>query len=295
MSLGRRRFLTVTAAALAAGPALAAPGLQHWQGRALGADLRLSVAGLAPDAARALWRDVARALDGIERRFSLYRRSEVTRLNATGLLARPSRDFAALVALCDRVHDATDGAFDPTVQGVFEAQAGGRDPAAARAAAGWGRLMRRDGGLRLPPGAALTFNGIAQGWAADRIAALMRARGLQDVLIDMGEIAALGRHPEGRDWRAAIAGPAGQRLADITLRDRALATSSPMATRIGPDGLPHILHPDGRAPRWSTVAVSARSAALADALSTAFCLMDRAAIDTALAAFPQARIEAAAI
>jgi thiamine biosynthesis lipoprotein len=40
------------------------------------------------------------------------------------------------------------------------------------------------------------------------------------------------------------------------------------------------------------VSISANSAALADALSTAGVLMTRPAIETALAAFPQVRIEA---
>ncbi len=42
--------------------------------------------------------------------------------------------------------------------------------------------------------------------------------------------------------------------------------------RIG--GRDHILHPRGGAAVWSTVTVVAGQAALADAASTAFCLMD---------------------
>lgn len=295
MSIGRRRFMAISAAAMVCGGAgHSTAGLQTWRGRALGADLHLAVAGIAPEQARDIWRDVSRVLDRIERRFSLYRDSELTRLNATGLLARPSDEFQALIALCDRVHNATGGAFDPAVQGIFAALARGDDPAAARMAAGWRHMRLADGGIRLGAGMTLTFNGIAQGWAADAIAALMRARGLENVLIDMGEVMALGRHPDGRGWRAGIADPAGSVLAETALIDRALATSSPQATRIGPDRTAHILHPDGRAAQWSTISVSAPAAALADALSTAFCLMDAGAIDMALDAFPGCRLEAAA-
>ena len=45
-------------------------------------------------------------------------------------------------------------------------------------------------------------------------------------------------------------------------------------------------------PRWQISAVTAPSAALADALSTAFCVMGRDEIDAALTVFPQARIAA---
>ena len=147
MSIGRRRFMAISAAAMVCGGAgHSTAGLQTWQGRALGADLHLAVAGLAPEQARDIWRDVSRVLNRIERRFSLYRDSELTRLNATGLLARPSDEFRALIALCDRVHHATDGAFDPGVQGIFAALARGDDPAPARTAAGWQHMRLADGG-----------------------------------------------------------------------------------------------------------------------------------------------------
>ncbi|PZX46390.1 thiamine biosynthesis lipoprotein [Cereibacter changlensis] len=44
------------------------------------------------------------------------------------------------------------------------------------------------------------------------------------------------------------------------------------------------------APRWDLVSVTSPSSALAEALSTAFCLMDRQGIELALAKAPQARL-----
>jgi FAD:protein FMN transferase len=103
-------------------------------------------------------------------------------------------------------------------------------------------------------------------------------------------VQALGRRPDGAPWQAQIAGPDGRALAGLALSDRALATSSPLGTRIGP-GVGHILHPGGLPAQWQTASVSAPLAATADALSTAACLMDRAALDRALAACPGARLE----
>lgn len=283
--LTRRRFLTI-AAASAACPAGAAPA--EWRGRALGADVTLRLAGVADPAGR-IWRKVSRVLRQVEAQFSLFAESELTRLNAYGHLARPAPGMLDLFRLAGEVHAATGGAFDPTVQPLWQATANGADLAAARALAGWHRLRISEREIALPPGMALTFNGIAQGAAADRLAALLREEGFTDVLIDTGEVQALGRHG-ARDWQAGIAGPEGRVLRRVALSDRALATSSPMGTRIG-SGQPHILHPDGRAPLWDTVCVSARSAALADALSTAFCLMERAEVGTALGRFPGARLE----
>lgn len=284
----RRRFLVLAAAVLAA-PSHAATR-HEWSGRALGAEARLTLSGATDAKARHVFARVTAELARVEAQFSLYRDSALTRLNRDGRLAHPSPSVLDLFALADQVHRATDGAFDPTIQPLWLATAQGGDLTAARAALGWPRVGVTEGEIRLDPGMALTFNGIAQGHAADRIAGLMREEGLGDVLIDMGEVRALGERPQGGAWRARVAGPDGAPLVDLDLRDRALATSSPLGTRIGA-GQGHILHPQGQLPVWRTASVSAPSAAVADALSTAACLMDRAAIDHALTAFPAARLE----
>ena len=65
-----------------------------------------------------------------------------------------------------------------------------------------------------------------------------------------------------------------------------------MGTRIGPRGdLPHILDPKGDRLPHGTVAVSAPRAALADGLSTAFCVMDATAIRATLAQLSDCRLE----
>lgn len=277
--MNRRRFLTITAAAFATPLHAATP---VWQGTALGSAASIRLAGPAQHSSR-LWRKVESELTRIEATFSLHRDSALTRLNRDGHLAYPGPDLLALIALATQVHTATAGAFDPSIQPLWLATASDTDP--AQAETGWQRLHTTAEELRLDPGMALTFNGIAQGHAADSIAALLRAEGYNNVLIDMGEIMGLGPAP----WQAAIADPTGQTLAEIPLQNRALATSSPRGTVIGAN-LPHILHPTRR-PQWSTVSISAPSAALADALSTAACLLSRAEIITALSHFPEARLE----
>lgn len=286
--IARRRFLALSACALAFPARAAAP--QTWHGTAMGADVSLRVEGAELAAARAFFAEAARSLRAVEAVFSLHRGSDLMRLNAIGRLGYPPADLVALLGLAGRVHDATGGAFDPTVQPLWQARRLGAAEAPAAALIGWPEVAVSSAEIRLPrAGMALTLNGIAQGFAADRLAEVARRHGLTDVLIDAGETRALG----ARDWRAAIAAPDGRILRELTLRDRALATSAPFATRIGPSGdRPHILDPHGGGPRWALASVSAPEAALADALSTAFCVMDRPAIHAALAAFPKARLEA---
>lgn len=83
-------------------------------------------------------------------------------------------------------------------------------------------------------------------------------------------------------------------LSAVALPFVGLATSPPLGPRIGAGigvGVGHLLRPDGLPPRWHNVSISATLAAVADALATAACLLDRAAIDAALAAFSDARRE----
>ena len=282
--MNRRRFLTLSAAALIPMSGRAET-LTEWHGTGLGTALSLRLLGADPLHARRTFAKVAAEIARIESLASLHQDSALTRLNRDGRLAWPSPDLLDLLTLAGQVHTATEGAFDPTVQPLWLALINGTDRDEACARIGWHRVRLSDDEVKLDPGQALTLNGIAQGWAADRIAALLLAQGFGDALVDMGELAALG----DTNWPTVITGPDGTPLAETRLINRALATSSPQGTLVG--GRPHIRGPQGQPPLWETVSVSAPSAAIADALSTAFCLMDRPTIDLALTAFPGARLE----
>lgn len=291
--MNRRRFLAITAAAATASPAhaMAEPEPQEWNGVALGAEVRIVLGGATPRHAARIFGKVAAELRRVEEHFSLYRDSGLTRLNRMGRWSYPPQAVLDVVRLSGEVHAATEGLFDPTIQPLWLAVAMSGDVASARSLVGWSRVHVAPDEIAIEPGTQLTFNGIAQGHAADAVADLLVSEGFSDVLIDAGEIAALGTRPGGEPWQAAIAMPDGRIAGRAALSNRALATSSPLGTRIGAGG-PHILNPrETAAPVWQLAAVSAPRAALADALSTAFCLMDRAAIARALARFPEARLE----
>ncbi|MDF0602430.1 FAD:protein FMN transferase [Psychromarinibacter sp. C21-152] len=276
MTLTRRRFFTIASAACLAAPAAQA---FRWQGTALGA--RAQIVLDHPEAAR-ITRAAMAEIDRLEDIFSLYRpASELSRLNAAGRLAAPSFEMLDCLATARRVHGATGGAFDPTVQPLWqvlaEAHAQGHAPVPAdltqaRAAIGFDRVVFDSAAVRLGPGQRLTLNGIAQGYIADRVARLMRAEGVADVLIDTGEILALGGPQEAEGWPVTIQGERQPRA----LSGRALATSAPLGTVLDDAGrIGHILDPRKGAavrPTIRQISVSAPSAALADALSTGLCL-----------------------
>ena len=276
--LTRRRFLTVVAAALAT-PTLAEP--LRWRGGALGAETSLTIH--APRArAQAALRDIRRLLTRVEQLFSLYDpTSQLSRLNASGKLTNPAPEFVALLHRADRVNRASNGLFDPTVQPLWHALAKGGDTNAARALIGWDRTRFDGNRITLGAGQALTLNGIAQGFATDLAAAMLRRAGLDKVLVNIGEFAALGG-----PFTLGISDPAFGLVATSRLSNRAIATSSPGAMALGARQS-HILNPRAQTlPRWSTISVEADSAAIADAASTALCLMSEEEIRACLRKLP---------
>ncbi len=302
-ALSRRRFLTITAAAaLTPGAAVAASSTSRWRGVALGAPATIQLTGLDGADAAPIFKASEAEIARLEALFSLYRAdSELSRLNRLGELRRPSPEMLELLSLSGAIHAASAGAFDPTVQPLWRVYAKAKGVApdaealvAARSSLGWRHVEISVDVVRFShPGMALTLNGIAQGYIADRVADLMRGRGLRDVLIDTGEVAAMGLRPDGSPWRAGIATPDGALHGEVALTGRALATSSPTGTLLNAAGDGHILDPRTGAPggKWRVASVSADLAAVADGLSTAFCLMDMEGINQALRAFPDAHVE----
>lgn len=294
----RRRFLQISAAAMAlASPARAAP-VYRWQGVALGA--RATIRLTHPDA-KAITDRAAAEISRLEDIFSLYRAdSALSVLNRQGSLDAPPFELLECLSLAGSVHHASGQRFDPTVQPLWQAHAQAavegrsitaRERAAALALTGWQGVELTPHRITLRPGMALTLNGIAQGYVADRVASLLGAEGLTDILIDTGELRALGGDPQGGAWPVTLA-PSG---AALPLRDRALATSAPRGTLLDAAGrVGHIIDPATGSPSaapWTGVSVTAPSAALADALSTAACLFpDRAGIDAMLARFDGAAL-----
>ncbi|MUO85263.1 FAD:protein FMN transferase [Agrobacterium vitis] len=298
----RRRLITISAAfAMLPAPSpsrATASDSRLWTGQALGA--RTSIRIEHPDG-EAISARVMAEIDRLENILSLYRPdSAVARLNRLGSLAEPPFELLECLSLAGAVNRASGGRFDPTVQPLWalwaEAAARGERPdaqaiRAAAARVGWQRIEFDATMIALNPGMALTLNGIGQGYVADRVAALLEAEGLTDILIDTGELRALGGRPQGGDWPVRL--ETGGRLG---LRQRALATSSPLGTtfdRDGKDG--HILDPATGIPvqaKWRVVSVSAPSAAIADALATAACLMvDAKSLEEMIAGFSGARLE----
>ena len=286
----RRRFLLALGSAGAAGAAGWAFGFRRTrevrrEGFALGT--RVSMTAFHPDAGRAdRALDAAFAeLDAVESAMSLYRSgSQICRLNRDGVLRDPDPRLFEVLACAQAFSLRTGGAFDVTVQPLWEtfaaAKRAGRLPSesdvrAASGRVGWRGLHVASDRIALAPGMAITLNGIAQGYAADRALAVLREHGIEEALVDTGEEGCIGRprevgiqHPRVPDAFADV----------VWLEGGCLATSGDYETAFSPDrALNHIFDPrTGDSPRhFASVSVLAKSGMVADALSTAVFVLGR--------------------
>jgi len=265
--LTRRRFLLAAAAAGVLGRVHAERW--EWRGSALGSEARIVLTG-PRDQAEAALAEVVAEIDRLENIFSLHRpASQLSRLNATGILEAPSRDLSDALAASARWKQLTGGAFDPAVQPLWTHWAEG---AAELMQVALERVRDAEialftGRIVLSRRTALTLNGIAQGIVADRVAALLIRRGFAPPVIDTGEM----RLP-GPERRPVDLPDAGLRL---HLAEAAVATSAPGALSFDTEGRRHHLFDprSGDSPVWwRSVTVIAPTAEMADALSTAYAV-----------------------
>jgi thiamine biosynthesis lipoprotein len=229
--------------------------------------------------------------DRLEAALSVFREtSALSRLNQTAAEtpAVVDPDLFALLVRCRDLHARTEGAFDITSTPLSRCwgflRREGRLPSpeaitAARALVGMSavRFDESSRTIRFPrPGVELNLGSIGKGYALDRMAALMRRRGVGHALLSAGgsSAVALGGRHEGWtvDIRPRQAGEA--RLARLHLRDGALATSGAGEQFFEVEGkrYGHVIDPRTGWPAAGILGVSVVTAegALSDALSTAF-------------------------
>jgi thiamine biosynthesis lipoprotein len=191
----------------------------------------------------------------------------------------------ALLERCRALHAATGGAFDPTSGPLtrcwgFLAREGrlpGADEIAeARAAVGFDKV-RLDAEARtvrfLAPGMSLNFGGIGKGLALDRMAAILRARGVPRALVSAGGSSAIAIG--GGSFMVDLRSPRVEGvLGRLRLAEAALGTSGAGEQYFEVDGrrYGHVIDPRTGWPCAGVLSASviAPEAALADAVSTAF-------------------------
>ncbi|MEW8979593.1 MAG: FAD:protein FMN transferase [Symbiobacterium sp.] len=178
----------------------------------------------------------------------------------------------------------TGGAFDPTILPALVAAGYGRsfelgptEPGPAVPAGRWPEVRLGPGMVFLPEGVALDLGGIGKGLAVDLVLRWLRqGQPATSLLVNAGGDLALWVRQGDPPWLVEVAAPVlpERTLATVFLRRGAVATSSTLGRRWGPDRH-HIIDPTTGRPADSglvAATVFASTAALADTLAKA-CLV----------------------
>ena len=275
MNVTRRRFLTISAAAtLLSGERY---DEYRWAGKALGAETSL-VFRAPKDMAEDTISSVLGLVERFENTFSIYRdTSEISTLNQVAYV-KPSKLFFELAGYVDDIYRNSNGYFDPTIQSVW-----GQTHDLINDQRWQNVTLTRDR-IVLPENTQISFNGIAQGFLTDLVAAHLRTHGFKDVLVNFGEFKGIGG-----PWNVGLQQPNGFR--SVRLNNTAIATSAPNAMRQS-NGSSHMINPFGdKNIEYMSVSVEHHSAMIADALSTSFVFMSPDKIQNVISkSYPNSRV-----
>jgi FAD:protein FMN transferase len=256
-------------------------------GTAFGTTVRLTVSAETARVANAALDAGYAELRAVHAAASLFDgQSEISRFNSAAAIDAPSPMLLHLAHLSDQLWRDTGGAFDVSVQPLWliwqtalkqQRQPTRSEIEAALEAVGWHGLDMRGLPLRRNDQSAITFNGIAQGYAADLVMGAFKAHGVTSGYADTGELA-IDSVDGTSATRLAIRDPRDvEKLRGyIEVSDGFVATSGDYATTFTSDfAHNHIFDPaSGLSPAdLAAVTVTAPTGALADGLATAFMVM----------------------
>lgn len=294
MTMTRRAFLGMAGVA-GAGLWLGVPGLAEAAVSRetkvmLGTFVDVSVAGVSSmQAADALGLAFAEA-SRLERVFSRYDGgTPVSELNRAGRLQSAPAELVRVVNRSLFYAALTGGSFDVTVQPVVDLFRSHRNPSgelaldeadlrAARALVGIRGLHVSGADLSFArSGMGITLDGIAKGYIADRVSAVLTSAGVRNHLVNAGgDIMAAGHKSPGVPWWVAVRSPSGSAYAGaLALSGKAIATSGSYEIYYDASRRHHhLINPaSGSSPAVGSVSVVAGTVMEADALATALSIL----------------------
>jgi FAD:protein FMN transferase len=296
--MNRREFLHPRRLAEVAGPVLGIaaeleasatsssdPVLLRFARRAMATTFEVILPFDAP-AAHEVAETALAEIDRLEAQLTVFRdSSEVSRLNAMAAdhPVRVEPNLFELLTVGERIHRATEGAFDISVGALIKTwgffRRAGRVPTPAERIAVRERIGMQHIVLYAQRGLEINLGSIGKGYALDRAAQLINA---PNVLLHGGHSSVLARgneSPDANGWTIGISDPERPRCRRglVHLRNRAMATSAATHQHFEHEGkkLGHLLDPRTAWPAQGMLSatVTAPTAAEADALATAFFIL----------------------
>ena len=261
-----------------------------WNGTALGSQAEITIYHPSEKEAHKILTKSVGELTGLENLFSLYKdSSQLSLLNKKGYLENPHPEMVNIFNLSKKYSEMTNGAFDVTVQPLWNIYNKsftdlGKPPlntqiSDALKLVDWKSIKVEKTKISYEiEGMSSTLNGIAQGYITDKIAESLINSGISNTLVQLGEYRGVGDHPEGRPWRLLISNPEHTNsIGEVEFTDAAVATSAGLGTPFDLSGkYHHIFNPESgyNDNEYLQVSVISKTAAEADALATAFLIMN---------------------
>lgn len=288
----RRKFLNITAVALAipfAPNLLLANDREKitWKGIALGAESNMTLFHKDKVYAKEVLSLCINEVKRLENIFSLFdSTSSICKLNQQGFIKNPPKELVEVLTFANSVSENTDGAFDVTVQPLWNVHANffkNRDEQdisklkeeikKTKKLVSYKRVYIDEKEISFKQkGMEITLNGIAQGYITDKITNILKQKGFTNVLVDLGEINCIGGYDKYSDWN--IATPYLKDIKYLKINNNALASSGGYGTKFN-ENYHHLFNPKtGTSANYiDAVTIKAPNAMLADALATAVFVM----------------------
>ncbi len=216
--------------------------------------------------------------------------SEISQFNEGSILKYESGFFYPVLKRSYEIYQKTEGAFNPTVGPLVNAWGFGPDGTRMPPKATVDSLLElvnfdsiyfdTISVCKLKKGIELDFSAIAKGYGVDVIAAFLKGKGINNMMVEIGgEVYCYGRNENGKMWKIGINNP-GEEVGDkklqavVQLDDRALATSGNYQNYYEVDGkkYSHTINPRTGYPvqhHLLSASIFAKDCMTADAYATA--------------------------
>jgi FAD:protein FMN transferase len=205
------------------------------------------------------------------------------KLNTQGFLLKPPTELVNILTKAKHINRLTSGAFDITVKPVWDDYRLEKEISPQSGALINSNNIKVNPDLIrfMAPGMEVTLDGIAKGRVVDAGAAILKAYGFNNILIEAGgDLTAQGLRADGKPWNIGIRSPRKTEqpdtIATVSVSSQAVASSGDDMNAFSLDySRNHILDPHNLASpaETSSASVVAQTAELADALSTALIVL----------------------
>jgi thiamine biosynthesis lipoprotein len=273
----------------------------EFSGKTMGTTYHIKIVAGILENTKMLKNEIDMRLDEINKSMSTFRKdSEISRFNAhqtVGEKFRISDDFYNVMTVAKTIYEETAGAWDGTVKPLVDLWGFGKSenkhtiPEKAQIAA----LLDKIGFDNIEifadhylskrnPSITLDLASIAKGYGVDQVAAVIRANGIKDFLVEIGgEVFASGLRRDKKKWRIGInkpqkSAPFDQVYKVVELQDKGFATSGDYRNyfEVNQKRFSHVIDPrNGYPVDNSVVSVSiiANTCTFADGLATAIMVL----------------------